>query len=58
VTDQQRGLGTELSNEAADVGGKQVDGVGLEAFWLRRQVVATRVGGDHAKTGRHERRDL
>ena len=35
VTDQQRGLGTEFSDEAADVGGEQVDGVGLEALWLR-----------------------
>jgi hypothetical protein len=35
VTDQQRGLGTELFDETADVGGEQVDGVGLEAFWLR-----------------------
>jgi hypothetical protein len=47
-----------LADEAADVGGEQVDGVGLEALWLRRQVVATRVGGDHPKTGRHERLDL
>jgi hypothetical protein len=35
VTDHQRGLGTELSDEGADVGGEQVDGVVLEAFWLR-----------------------
>ena len=35
VTDQQRGLGTEFSDEAADVGGEQVDGVGFEALWLR-----------------------
>ena len=35
VTDQQRGLGTAFFDEAADVGGEQVDGVGLEALWLR-----------------------
>ena len=32
VTDQQRGPGTEFSDQAADVGGEQVDGVGLEAL--------------------------
>src|SRR5436190_15181804 len=58
VTDQQRGLGTEFSDEAADVGGEQVDSVGLEALWLRGEVVATRVGGDDSKAGRRERRDL
>jgi hypothetical protein len=35
VTDQERGLGTELSDEAADVGGEQIDAVLLEALWLR-----------------------
>jgi hypothetical protein len=35
VTDQQRGLGAELSDETTDVGGEQVDGVGLEVLWLR-----------------------
>ena len=35
VTDQQRGLGTAFFDEAADVGGEQVDAVGLEALWLR-----------------------
>jgi hypothetical protein len=35
MTDQQRGLGTEFSDENADVGGEQVDGIGLEALWLR-----------------------
>ena len=35
VTDQQRGLRTDRSDEAADVGGEQVDDVGLEALWLR-----------------------
>src|SRR3954449_13385444 len=35
VTDQQRGLGTELSDEAADVVGEQIDAVLLEALWLR-----------------------
>ena len=35
VTDQERGLGTEFSDEAADVVGEQVDGVVLEALWLR-----------------------
>src|SRR6185437_6183 len=58
VTDQERGLGTELSDEAADVVGEQVDAVVLEVLWLRGQVVATRVGGDDPKTGRRERRDL
>ena len=58
MTDQERGLGTELSDEVADVGGEQVDGVVLEVLWLRRQVVATRVGGDDPKTRRRERLDL
>ncbi len=58
VTNQQRGLGTAFLDKAADVGGEQVDGVGLEALWLRRQVVATRVGRDHPKTRRRERLDL
>ena len=35
VTDQHRGLGTEFSDQSANVGGEQVDGVGLEALWLR-----------------------
>src|SRR4029453_1751818 len=35
VTDEQRGLRTEFLDEAANVGGEQVDGVGLEALWLR-----------------------
>src|SRR3989441_12348964 len=35
VTDQQRGLGTEFSDESADIGGEQVDGVVLEALWFR-----------------------
>jgi hypothetical protein len=35
VTDQQRRFGTAFSDEVADVGGEQVDGVGLEALWLR-----------------------
>jgi hypothetical protein len=58
VTDQERRLGTEFADEAADVGGEQVDGVGLEALWLRRQVVATQVGRDDSKARRRERRDL
>jgi hypothetical protein len=58
VTDQQRGLLAELSDEAADVVGEQVDPVRLEAVWLRGQVVATSVGGDDPKTGRRKRRDL
>src|SRR6185369_5524206 len=58
VTDQERGLGTELSDQAADVVREQVDGVGLEALWLRGQVVATRVRDDDAETRRRERRDL
>ena len=35
VTHHQRGLGTEFSDESTDVVGEQVDGVGLEALWLR-----------------------
>ena len=35
VTDQQRRLGTALFDEAADVGGEQVDAVSLEALRLR-----------------------
>jgi hypothetical protein len=35
VTDQLRGLGAELADEAADVVGEQVDAVGLEALRLR-----------------------
>jgi hypothetical protein len=35
VTDQQRGLGTEFSDQVADVGGEQVDCVVVEALWLR-----------------------
>ena len=58
MTDQQRGLGTALFDQATDVVREQVDAVGLEALWLRRQVVATRVGRDDPKTRRHERRDL
>jgi hypothetical protein len=45
-------------DEAADVGGEHVDGVGLEVLGLRRKVVATRIGRDDAKTRRRERRDL
>ena len=55
VTDHHRGLGAELSDETADVGGEQVDAVGLEVLRLRRQVVATRVGGDHPEARRRER---
>ena len=58
VTDQERGLGTELSDEAADVVREQVDPVGLEALRLRRQVDAARVGRDDPKTSSRERRDL
>jgi hypothetical protein len=35
VTDQMGGLGPEFSDQAADVGRQQVDGIGLEALWLR-----------------------
>ena len=52
VADQERRLRTKLSDEAADVGGEQIDAIRLEAVWLRRQVVASRVGGDYPKTGR------
>ncbi len=58
VADQQRGIGTEFSDQSADVGREQVDRVVLEALWLRGQVVATRVGGDDPKARRCERRDL
>ena len=58
VTDYHRGLGAELGDQAANVGGQQVDGVGLKALGLGGQVVATRVGRDDPKTRRHQRRDL
>ena len=58
VTDQVRGLGTKLSDETANVGGEQIDAVSLESLRLRRQVVATHVGGDHPKARRRERLDL
>ena len=58
VTDQVRGLGTERADETANVGGEQIDAVSLESFRLRRQVVPTRVGGDHPKARRRERLDL
>ena len=35
VTDQQRGVGAEFADEAADVGGEQIDAVGLEPLRLR-----------------------
>ena len=35
VTNQMRGLGAALYDQAADVGGEQVDGVGRDAIWLR-----------------------
>ena len=35
VTDQERGLRAELSDETVNVVGQQVDAVGLEALWLR-----------------------
>jgi hypothetical protein len=35
VTDQERRLRAEFSDEVANVGGEQVNGVGLEALWLR-----------------------
>jgi hypothetical protein len=58
VTDQECGLGTERSDQAADVVGEQVDAVVLEVFWLRGQVDAARVGGDDPKTRPRERRNL
>ena len=58
VTDQERLLLTELSDEATDVVGEQVDAVVREVFRLRRQVVATRVGGDDPETRRRQRLDL
>lgn len=58
MTDQSRGLGTQFSNEASDVGSEQIDSVVLEGLWLRRQVVTTRVGRDDTKTRRRERLDL
>ena len=56
VTNQSRGLSTELSDQAADVGGEEIDAVGLEALRLRRQVVATRVRRDDPETRSSERR--
>ena len=58
VANQQRGLGTELFDETADVVSEQVDGVVLEALWLRGQVVAACVGRDDPKTCRGEWLDL
>src|SRR5262245_42393647 len=58
VTDQQRRLCTEFSDEPPDVASQQVDPVGLEPLRLRGQVVATRVGRDDPKTRLHERLDL
>jgi hypothetical protein len=45
-------------DQAADVRGEEIDAVVREALWLRRQVVATRVGGDDPEARRHERLDL
>jgi hypothetical protein len=58
VADQRRRFGTELSDQAADIGGEQVDAVGLEALRLRRQVVAACVWRDHSEARRRERLDL
>jgi len=51
VTGQQRGLGAAFLDQAPDVVGEQVHPVGLEAVWLRGQVVATRVGSDYPIAG-------
>ena len=58
VTDHHRGLGTELADEAADVAGELVGGVGGVAVRPRRQVVAAQVGRDDAEARLHERCDL
>ena len=58
VADHQRGLGTALSDETADVVGQLVGGVGRDAGRPRRQVVAAHVGCDDAKSRRRERCDL
>src|SRR3954453_3103193 len=58
VADEECRIGAELADEAADVVGEQVDAVGLEPLWLRRQVVATGVGRYYAKPSRRERLDL
>src|SRR6476661_2521123 len=58
VTDQERGFSTKLLDEIADVGGEQIDSVRLESLWLRRQVVATCIRGDHPKARCRERLDL
>jgi hypothetical protein len=58
VADEQRGLGTELSDETADVGSQPVGGVGLDASRPRRQVVAAQVWRDDSKARGRERRDL
>src|SRR3954470_23265540 len=55
MTDQQCGLGAELCDQAANVGGEQIDGVRVELLWLRRQVVATRIGSDNAEARGRER---
>jgi hypothetical protein len=38
VTDQQRRLLPELSDQAADVGREQVDRVGLEPIWFEERL--------------------
>ena len=58
MPDHQRGLGTELADETADVIGQLVGGVVVEAVRLRRQVVAAQVGRDDAEARLHERFDL
>jgi hypothetical protein len=58
VTGQQRGLGAAFVDEIADVGGELAGVVGRDAARLGGQVVAARVGGDDAESGRRERLDL
>jgi hypothetical protein len=58
VTDDHRGVGAELVDEAANVVGQLVGRVRREAVRLRRQVVAAQIGRDDAEARLHERGDL
>jgi hypothetical protein len=58
VTRQQGRLGAELPNEPADVAGRRVRAVGIDAGRPRREVVAAEVGRHDPKARLRERRDL
>ena len=58
VADHQRGLGTALLDETADVIGQVGGAVGVDAVRLGRQVVPPQVGRDDPEARCRERRDL